>query len=131
MKYIKMFVAGIIFPSILLPFLLLIALGFGKSQIYTLPLLHFIPIIWGIWNVLYFTVFLEHLPKNSTLRLLITGAVLGLLVALYGVFVLDIPALVGLPPSLTYLPLIGAPILYAICWLFIVNPLNHLLGIHD
>lgn len=131
MKYIKMFIAGLTFPSVLLPCMLLMAWAFGKTQIFTIPFLHFIPVIWGIWNILYFTCFLKVLPQNSTVRLLITGAVLGFLIAAYGVFVVNIPKLMGLPVSFTYLPLIFAPVLYAIFWLFIVRPLNRLLGIYE
>lgn len=131
MKYIKMFIAGIAFPSTLLPFLLLIAVPFGKPQVLTIPFLHFIPLIWGVWNILYFTCFFKMLPENTTTRLLLTGGVLGFLVAVYGVFGLHIPAILGFPQPLTYLPLVIAPILYAVLWLFIVEPLNHLLGIYE
>lgn len=131
MKYIKIFIAGLAFPSTVLPCLLLIASMFGKTQIFTIPFLHFIPVLWGIWNLLYFSLFSKILPENSSARLLITGAVLGFLIAAYGVFEANIPQLMGFPSSLTYLPLIVGPILYAIFWLFIVNPLNHLLGIYE
>lgn len=130
-KYMKIIIAGITFPSILLPLILLIAWAFEKTEIFTIKSLHFLPLVWGIWNILYFTWFLKFLPKNTTLRLLITGGALGLFVALYGVFVLNIPMVIGLPKSLSYLPLVIGPILYAICWLFIINPLNHLLGVYE
>lgn len=131
MRYLKMFIAGLAFPSTLLPFLLLAAWNAGNTQMFTVPFLHFIPIAWGIWNVLYFVVFTKILPWNRTIKLLVTGAALGLLIALYGVFVADIPHLMGVVKPLAYLPLIVAPIIYALFWLFIVNPLNHLLGIDE
>ena len=130
-KYIKAFIAGITLPSLLLPLLLSIAWFLGKFQILNIFFLHFIPIIWGIWNVLYFAFFQEILPKNLNVRLLITGAVLGLIIASYGVFWLNIPAVVGLPPSLHYLPLVVVPILYAVLWLYAVKPLNDLLNLTD
>ncbi len=130
MRYIKMFIAGIALPSTILPCLILIAWAFGKTQILMIPFLHLIPLIWGLWNVLYFVGFLKILPENLTVRLLITGGVLGFLVAAYGVFVYDIPLLLGLPDSFTYVPLVIGPILYAVLWLFIVKPLNRLLGIY-
>jgi len=126
-----MFIAGIAFPSVLLPFLLLIISNFGNPQILTLSFLHFIPIIWGIWNIFYFSFFSKILPGNSTLRVLIMGAILGFLVAIYGVFVARIPELEGFANSWTYLPLIVGPLIYAMLWLFIVNPLNHLLDIYE
>ncbi len=131
MKYLKIFIAGITFPSVLFPFLILAAWAFEKSQYITNPFLHFVPLIWGIWNILYFACFLKVLPENSTIRLLLVGGILGFLVAVFGVFGLNVSVLLGLPKSLTYLPLILAPILYAIFWLFIVNPLTHLLGVFE
>lgn len=131
MKDVKRFIAGIAFPSTILPFIILNVWFFGKTAILSQPLLHFIPLAWGVWNVLYFSFFTKILPGSSTSKLLITGAVLGFLVAAYGVFMADIPRLLGFPPSLTYLPLVIGPILYAIFWLFIVRPLNHLLGVYD
>jgi hypothetical protein len=131
MKYLRIFIAGITFPSILLPFLLCAALMLGKSQILTIPVLHFIPLIWGVWNVLYFLFFRKILPGNATVRFLLAGAILGLLVAIYGVFWLNMPEILGLPKSLDYLPLILGPVIYAIVWLFIVKPLNALLDIKE
>ena len=57
MKYFRAFIAGLVLPSIILPIFLCIALAAGKSQILTIPFLHFIPVIWGIWNILYFSFF--------------------------------------------------------------------------
>ena len=129
MKYTKMFIAGLALPSVLLPFLLLFAWMGGFPQLLTVPFLHFIPLLWGIWNIVYF-VFLEKiLPGNSTIQMLLTGGILGLIVAICGVCWLHLPQLLGLPHSLTYLPLIIAPIVYAILWLFVVSPLNDLLQV--
>lgn len=128
MKYIKMFIAGIALPSTLVPFLLCLAKYAGKPQLLDIPFLHFIPLLWGVWNILYFTWF-DKIELRETPRLLLTGAILGLLVASIGVFWLHIQAVLGLPASLTYLPLIVGPILYAILWLYIVKPINHLLGL--
>lgn len=122
MRNLKIFIAGLTFPSIIIPFLLLIAWLFGKTQILAHPVVHFIPLIWGVWNLLYFKLF----SGESTIQLFCFGAVLGLLIALLGVFLLNIPTLIGLG-AFTYLPLIIAPIIYGIFWVYIVNPLNHLL----
>lgn len=131
MQSFKAFVAGLVVPSIILPVLLCIAIGLGKPQILNIAFIHFIPIVWGIWNVLYFAVFKKILKCNLSCRLLLTGAILGLLVATYAVFWLQVPAIIGLPSSLFYLPLIGAPILYAILWRLCVKPLNDLLHLND
>jgi len=129
MNHIKAFISGLVVPSIILPLVVVIAMETGKGQVLTHPFIHFIPWIWGIWNVLYFAFFKDFLPKNLEASLLITGAVLGLLIAIYGVFVLNIPSAVGLPPPLHDIPLIAAPILYAILWRYVVHPINQLLGV--
>ena len=49
---------------------------------------------------------------------------LKLLVVLGGILAIPIVAL-------TYLPIILAPIIYAILWVFIVKPLNHLLNVQE
>jgi len=131
MKLLKSFIAGIVVPSIILPILILLAVYLGKSQILTIPFLHFIPVVWGLWNMLYFTVLKNILPENQDMRLLITGAILGFLVASFGTFYLDVPHLVGLPDQIYYLPLIAGPILYAILWRFLVKDLNHILYLKD
>ncbi len=129
MKYLKVFIAGLTFPCIVLPFWLLFISSEFNPSVYTHPAIYFVPLIWGVWNIVYFAFLSKVLPGNSTIKLLLTGAILGFLIALYEVFVEHIPSLLGMPYSVTYLPLIVAPIFYALCWLFIVNPLNHLLGV--
>lgn len=130
MRYVKMFIAGMAFPCFLIPFLLLIAWLLGNTSPLTHPFPHFIPLLWGVWNILYLSLFERIFPGNALARSLLTGGLLGLFVAIYGVFWLHAPTLLGMPHSLFYLPLIVGPILYAICWAFIVEPLNRLLGVH-
>lgn len=129
MNDLKAFISGLVVPSVILPIIVIVAWETGREQVLTIPFLHFIPLIWGGWNVLYFKYFKEILPENLDLSLLITGAVLGLLVALYGVFQLHLPELLGLPVSMHLLPLIVAPVLYAVLWRYLVHPLNNLLKI--
>ncbi len=131
MRYLKIFISGLVVPTVLLPFVLLIASEPGKSQLLTIPFIHFLPLIWGVWNILYFSCFVGFLPENRTVSFIITGAILGFLVACYGVFILNIPTLLGLPPNMyNYLPLIIGPIVYAIFWGALVEPLNRVLGIY-
>lgn len=131
MKWLKAFIAGIVVPSIILPIMVLILTSLGKSQLLTQPFLHFIPIIWGLWNIFYFKYLKNILPENQDVRLLITGAILGFLVAAYGTFWLNIPQTIGLPDQVRYLPLVVAPILYAILWRFLVKDLNDILYLKD
>lgn len=127
MNYVKAFMAGVALPSLILPIILGIMLLLGKPQAFAIPLPHFIPPLWGFWNILYFVVFKKIFPKDINTSYLLTGAILGLLVASYGVFYSHIPTLLGWPESLHFLPLVIGPLLYAILWRFIVKPLNNLL----
>jgi hypothetical protein len=131
MNLIKAFVAGVTIPSILLPFMLCLALAFGKSEILMVPFLHFIPLIWGILNILYIVFFKRLFPGDVNTRLQVAGGVLGLLVAIYAIFHLDLPRVFGSPEWLNYAPLIIAPILYAIVWRYLLKPLNTLLGLQN
>lgn len=129
MKAIKIFLAGMAFPTLLLPIILIVALSLGKKEILSVTFLHFIPLIWGVWNLLYFAIFTKVFPGNENTKLLITGALLGFFVTVVGVFGFNLPAVIGLPECYTYMPLILGPIVYALLWVFIVKPLNHLLHV--
>lgn len=129
MKYLRAFIAGLVLPSILIPIILCIASHLGHKEVLLIPAIHTIPIAWGIWNILYFAVGQKALPFELNTRLLITGAVLGLLIAIAGIFILHIPTALGLVTPWTYLPLIVGPILYALLWRYVVKPLNVLLGL--
>lgn len=129
MTYLRAFIAGLVLPSVIVPLGILSALTVHKPQLLENPFVHFIPIIWGIWNILFFAYFNRVLPGNLNTRLIITGAILGLLVAACGIFWVGIPDIIGLTNQLRYLPLILGPVLYAILWRYIVKPLNELLGL--
>lgn len=128
MKHLRAFIAGIVLPSVLIPVFLYAALYLGKPQLLSVPALHLIPIVWGLWNILYFAVGEKVLPVESNVRLLLAGGILGLLVAFVGVFYLHLPALLGLS-KFYYFPLVAAPIVYALLWRYVVQPLNTLLGL--
>lgn len=130
MQYLKAFMAGIVLPSILLPIGLYTAIAMGKPQLLGIPFLHTIPLIWGIWNMLYFAFFKPLLPMNVNVRLLLTGAILGLLVACCGIFWLHLPRLLEMG-KFWYLPLFIGPVLYAILWWLVVRPLNEVLGLKN
>jgi apolipoprotein N-acyltransferase len=132
MKYLKAFIAGVALPSLILPIGLLALKSVGKQEILTLPAIHFLPLIWGLWNVLYFLLLRPLLYVfGLESRLYFTGALLGFLVALAGIFWLHIPEELGIPPYLEYLLLIALPIVYALLWRSLVKPLNDIVGLHD
>lgn len=130
MQYLRAFIAGIVFPSVVLSIALFFALVLGKAHIMTKPFLHIIPILWGVWNVLYFTYFYKFLHRNQNVRLFITGAVLGLVVATFATW-LRLPEEMGISAEYWYLPLIIAPMIYGFIWVFVVKPLNEVVGLSD
>lgn len=129
MNDVRAFAAGITLPSIILPIALYIALVTGQPQVLNVIFLHLIPLIWGIWNILHVIFFHKWLKKEPNVEWSASGAILGLLIATVGIFWIHVPSLTGIPQSLTYLPLIAAPIVYALLWRFVVKPLNNLLGV--
>jgi hypothetical protein len=131
MNQLKAFIAGMIVPSIVLPFFLCLGMALGRPQILDIVFVHFIPLIWGVWNILYFAFFKRFFPSNINLRLLLTGGLLGLFIAIFGVFGLHLPSILQFPRSLTYFPLLFVPILYAVLWWLFVGPLNSLFNLKD
>lgn len=130
MNLFRAFIAGTVFPTIVLPILLLCAIFYGKSELLDVPLVHFIPVIWGIWNALYFAFCKNCLPGGVIGRYIISGGILGLILALFAVFVAGIPEILGFAQYRFY-PLVFVPIGYAIVWLVIVKPLNSFLGVRE
>ncbi len=66
------------------------------------------------------------------MRLWVWGALLGLIAALIGVFIISLPELLyGLKGPLQYLPLIVVPIFYGLIWRYVVGSLNDLLGLEE
>jgi hypothetical protein len=132
-KLVKAFLAGMAFPALFLPlaysvlFLLEPRVMRGHSLQF-IPM--YIPIIFGITNVLYIKMHDGSTGGNVNFSLWVTGACLGLIVALFGVFVLDVPALVfGLNHGLQYAPLVVLPLVYGLIFRFIVKWINKLLAI--
>ena len=83
MRYIKMFIAGLAFPSFLIPFIYLTIWYLGISNIYTHPFIHFIPLIWGIWNIISLKWLTDLLPGGADVKLLLTGAIFFTLSSLF------------------------------------------------
>lgn len=131
MYLFRAFIAGLVIPSIILPIALCVAYSYGNTQLLEVPIVHWIPVIWGVWNALYFAICKDFLPGGLTIRHFLAGGSLGLLLAFYAVFWLHLPSLIGLPEAYTYWPLLIAPIVYALVWAYLVHPLNKLLGLRE
>lgn len=131
MNILRAYIAGIAFPATIIPIAQCLAFSAGNEELAALPQAHLIPILWGIWNILYLTICSHILPQNVTLRYLITGGSLGIILSLYGVFWIDLPAMLGVPQEMLYYPLLIVPIGYAIVWRLVVYPLNRLVGLNN
>lgn len=129
MNYLKAFIAGVIIPGILLPAILTLMTILGYGQVVAFMPIHYIPWVWGLWNMLYFVVCKDILPGDMNVRMWITGISLGILVAITGVFYLAIPSLLGLYDIYQYIPLIIVPILYGFIWRYFVKTLNQWFGL--
>lgn len=130
--FIKIMLAGMGFPSFVLPLIYTALYSYDPSLIQANPLQFipmYIPLLFGITNIIYIKMGSSHI-KNANHRLWIVGACLGFIVAIVGVFILKLPALVfGLSHGLQYLPLIFLPILYGLLFRYIVKALNKLLNL--
>ncbi len=131
MMYLRAFIAGVVLPSVLLPLILSLAVYAERPQLSDVLFVHYLPIIWGVWNVLYFAGLRDILPGSLDVKLMLTGLILGVIVAIVAVFGLDLTQAIGLEGNAIYLPLIIAPILYALFWWLIVKPLNSVVGVES
>ncbi|MEX1013291.1 MAG: hypothetical protein WD595_07050 [Waddliaceae bacterium] len=131
MTNIRAFISGIVLPSILLPLILSVAVYLERPQLSEVLFVHYLPIIWGVWNIIYFAGLRESLPGSQDVKLMLTGLILGLLVAIVAVFFVDLPEAMGLEGNAVYIPLVLGPILYAILWWLVVNPLNKIVGVEN
>ena len=96
-KMIKAFLAGLAFPSVFLPFAYSILYIILPNNVPTHPIQFvplYIPILFGITNMIYVGVG-DHCPvPGINNRLWTTGAILGFLVALIGIFVFRLPTII-------------------------------------
>lgn len=127
LRMFKAYLSGLWFPativSILIPMMLL--LGMPTEVLYYFPLS---PILWGLVNLFYIE-FVHYEPAKHHLGLV--GVVLGFILAIYNVFYLEIPIVLGILDKTMYAPLVVIPLGYYVLWRFIVHPSNVFLGLHD
>ena len=77
MDIVRAYAAGAVLPALLMPFILLWFSFAGFQDVATMPFFHFIPFMWGVWNVLFNTVLKDSIPGGRATRLFVTGAILG------------------------------------------------------
>ena len=81
-----------------------------------------VPLLFGLFNLLSSFVKFE----RNKMNMLLTGLLLGLVMASVGSY-FDFPQRVyGLTGNMTYLVLIGGPIFYGLIWRFVVYPLENM-----
>ncbi len=132
-KFVKAFVAGMVFPGIFLPlaYTLLYVMDTRPIPTRTLEFVPmYLPIIWGFANAIFM-----HLHEGSSVKRLnaglwVTGACLGFLVAVCGVFILNLPTIVfGELNGLEFVPLIILPVIYGAVFRYIVKWFNKMISV--
>jgi len=129
MKLLKAFMAGVALPVIVCPFILLTLIKTGNINILENTPLYFVPLLWGIWNMLLVGIGDKCPIKNLNYRELVHGGTLGFILALLGLFVFNVDMALFGTAQPAYWVLIAAPIVYAIVWRYVVHPLNKMVGL--
>ncbi len=131
-RLLKAFIAGLTFPAVVLP-LVYTMLYFNVRVVYTQHFLQFIPLFlpltWGIANALFFYMHKGSSPRSTNNGLIVTGACLGFLVAVFGVFIAQVPAMLFGKGNLIFAPLFIVPAIYAFLFRYVVKWLNKLIGV--
>lgn len=127
-KFLKALIAGMFFPSLFLPvaYSILFAVDARvELSVVAQFVPMFLPIVFGLTNALMVWIGNYCPLKSHSIRLWVTGACLGLLVAAVGIFVLHLPtALFGFTDVFQYAPLIFLPIIYGLIFRYIIHPVN-------
>lgn len=131
-KLVKAFIAGLTLPAIVLPIMYTL-LYFNVRNVFTQHALQFIPMFlplaWGAANLVFVYLHKETSTKGANGGLVVTGACLGFLVAVFGVFIAHVPAMLFGKGHLQYLPLLIVPVVYAVLFRYVVKWLNKLIGV--
>lgn len=126
--FCKSIMSGMFFPAVFLTFTYSILWSCNITNFKFFPaqfLVMYIPMLFGITNVIHLWVGDSCPIKNYYLRLWVTGGILGVIVSTFGVFVLNIPSvLFNVSGIISYLPLIFLPIIYGAIFRYIINWLN-------
>jgi len=130
-NYVKAFIAGMTFPALFLSIMYTWAYLAGFSVFVDYPL-QFIPLwlpwIFGVWNCINVALGKE-LPVKGGNRYWILGISLGLIVATFGITVVELPVLLGFPGGTEFLPIFFVPVVYGLIWRYVVMWLNKLLQV--
>lgn len=132
-KFIRAFVAGMLFPAVFLPIAYTFMYIFKIHNLHTQVLQFvpmYIPILFGLTNVLYVQRVIGESTRHANKKLWLTGIVFGLIIAAFGVYVLHLPTVIfGFTNAIQYAPLIIIPIFYGAIFRFIIKWLNKIIAV--
>lgn len=132
-KAIKSFIAGMAFPAAFLSITYTVAYLMQFPPVLKYPL-QFIP-MWGPWIFGIANMILVLLDKQwpkmtSHAKYWCAGITLGLILATFGIVVIDLPnILFGWTGVEQLLPYLFLPVVYGLIFTYIIWPLNRMLGL--
>jgi hypothetical protein len=132
-KFVKAFVSGMAFPAVFLPLAytclyLMQHRNLTEHPIQFIPM--YLPLVWGLANVINLKVNDEARGKNINKGLWVTGLCLGFVVAAIGVFKMHIPTMIfGQMHGFEFAPLIVLPIVYGLLFRYVVKWLNKTIAV--
>lgn len=121
------FLAGFIFPALAFIFLTVLMVSQGTFYFFRLYPLHLLPIIWGVWDVLYYY-FGRHVIFLKKIG--VWGGILGFFISLIGIFQFNTLAFYQkyfFTDFTIYNVLIMEVLIYFISWELFVRNLNRIL----
>lgn len=132
-KFVRAFVSGMAFPAVFLPLAytclyLMQHRHLTQHPIQFIPM--YLPLVWGLANVINSKVNDEARGKSINKGLWTTGVCLGFAVAVIGVFKLHIPTMIfGHMRGFEFAPLIVLPIVYGLLFRYVVKWLNKAIAV--
>lgn len=132
-KFVKAFIAGMALPAVFLPLAYTVLFWSEPQPLKAHPvqfLALYLPLVWGLANVVYVKLSEDSSAKNVNSGMWVTGACLGFIVAVLGVFMLHIPTMIfGEMHGFQFAPLIILPIVYGALFRYVVKWLNKVIAV--
>ncbi len=132
MKYFRAFVAGMLLPAVLAPFLIafLVLKGEGAA-VASLPFLYFGPLLWGLWNMVFFATKQMVPINNRNVKIGVYGAVYGLASALINTLGFEFTSKINaFPESMIFFSIVLYPIILYVVWKYVINALNFIFDVY-
>jgi hypothetical protein len=130
---VKAFIAGLAFPAVFFPIMYTVVYfkQMVNLQLYPLQFMAlYLPIIFGLSNIVYLAFSREVSSVNKNTLMWVIGLLLGLAVAVMGVFYLHLPKMIfNMSGNYQYSPLVVLPITYGIVFRYIIKWLNSVVNV--